>query len=279
MTMTSMQRLLCDIHTLTGLGINLYDEQCRGLFHFQNDMRFCAYLHTNPATTERCRRFDALCFQSAREAGDAVALSCPFGLFAAICPIYDGTTLLGFLQFDGVLSAAREAEEAHLKSALAFLPQNADRLLEKSRTVPRKSPEELQAAVTLLRTVCRHIETNSLFPLGQISLGLLAKRYIKHNLQNRLTLFDIATHLHCSKATLTETFRREFGLTVVQYINKNRLEKACQLLINTELPVGVICEECGFSGGEYFSALFKKNYAISPLGYRKRAREADGVKN
>lgn len=274
MTLPSIQKLLSDIHTLTGLSVNLYDDQCRGLFHSHNDMGFCAYLHTNTETVERCRHFDKLCFQSAREAGDAVALTCPFGVFAAICPIYDGTTLLGFLQFDGVISTDAEVEQAGLQNALAFVPHR-ERLVEKRLPMPRKSPEELRSALSLLRTVCRHIELGSLFPRGEISLGLLAKRYVKHNLQSKLALCDIAAHLHCSKATLTETFRREFGMTVVQYINRNRLEKACHLLINTELSISTICEECGFSGGEYFSALFKKVYALSPLAYRKAARKND----
>ncbi len=266
----NIQQLLADIHALTGFGVTLYDDQYRGLFHFQRHMSFCAFLHTNPATTERCRLFDNECFHSAEAAGEVVVHTCPFGIFTAIAPIYDSDTLLGYLQFDGVLSDTKQAEQAHLQSALAYLPDQEHRLREKSRDVPRKSERELEAARTILHTVCRYIEAHSLFPFGQISLGLLAKRYIKHNLQCKLTLADIAANLHCSKATLTETFRREFGITIVQYINKNRLEKACHLLVSTELPIGIICEECGFSGGEYFSTLFKKAYALSPLAYRKR---------
>ena len=160
-----------------------------------------------------------------------------------------------------------------MKSALAYLPDQESRLRAKSRAIPRKSERELEAACTLLHTVCRYIETQNLFPYGLISLGLLAKRYIKHNLQSKLMLADIAANLHCSKATLTETFRREFGITIVQYINQKRLEKACRLLVSTDLPISIVCEECGFSGGEYFSTLFKKTYALSPLAYRKRGND------
>ncbi len=271
----NIHQLLADIHALTGLGVNLYDDQRRGLFHFQHRMSFCAFLHTNPATTERCRQFDAECFRSAKDAGEVVVHTCPFGIFTAIAPIYDSDTLLGYLQFDGVLCATEQSEQAHLQSALAYLPDQGHRLREKSRDIPRKSERELEAVRTLLHTVCRYIEAHSLFPFGQISLGLLAKRYIKHNLQSKLTLCDIAAGLHCSKATLTETFRREFGMTVVQYINQNRLNKARRLLLETDLPVGLICEECGFSGGEYFSSLFKKSYGLSPLAFRKSTKRED----
>ncbi len=264
----TINRLLQDLHAATGLAVHLYDAQGRMLFHTAGAQPFCSLLHTAPGTRERCLAFDHELFREAERHGDVLARECPFGIFAAICPIFDTDKLNGFLMMSNVMDEAPEHVESVRARALSVLPQDAARIHDRLTSFPKLPRATLNAVPSILRTVCAYIEMQSLFPAGDITLGLLIKRYIKHNLQGKLTLSDIGANLHCSKATLTETFRREFGITIVQYINTLRLQKAEHLLCNTEMPVRTVAEECGFSGAEYFSSLFKKECGCSPLAYR-----------
>ena len=262
-----------DLHRATGLGVHLYDAQQRGLIHFGNYMGLCALLHVSDEAYASCHAFDQQCFREAEACDDVYVKDCPFGIYTAICPIRDTGKLLGFLQLDSVLCDAHESEEASHALALRHLPEESARIRQRLSYIVRVPEERLAAIPTILRTVCGYIEANSLFPVGDISLGVLIKRYIKHNLLSPLTLADIGEGLHCSKATLTDTFRREFGITILQYIHTVRLTKARHMLLNTELPIGTVAEECGFSSAEYFSSLFKKEVGVSPLLYRKKGGE------
>lgn len=270
----TIQQLLRDLHDVTGLGVHLYDKQRRGLVHYGNHQPICILVHTSSDTPPQCYAFDELCFSEAERTGDVFVQNCPFGLYTAICPIFDTGNLIGFLQLDGALRLDEAARENAMQRALAYLPNDAQRIAAKLDACTHIDGRVLDGIPSLLRATCGYIGSNSLFPFGNVSLGFLAKRYIQHNLQGRLTLADISTNLHCSKATLTDTFRREFGITIVQYINRVRLERACNMLVNTDLPVYAVAEECGFSGAEYFSSLFKKEKGVSPLAYRHANRDA-----
>ena len=268
MATPTVSQLLLDLHTMTGLSVHLYDAQCRGLIHHGKNTPLCALTHINAKALHDCYAFDSACFSHAEQAGDVYTCSCPLGFYIAICPIYDSGKLIGYLQLDSALPDTDEAKERTLSHALAYLPGEEVRIKEKMSAILQIPPEKLEAVPSLMRAVCGYMEAQGLFPFGEISLGLLIKRYIKHNLQSKMSLGDIAKNLHCSKATLTETFRREFDTTIVNYINKARLERACTMLRNTDLPIRTISEECGFSGAEYFSSLFKKQIGISPLAFR-----------
>ena len=273
-----IKQLLESLYIATGLVVRLYDEQFRTIMSFGKTQPLCLMTHSSeyvraatPLIT-RCYGFDDECNARAREKGDVYVKTCPLGFYSATCPIYDSRGLVGFLQMGDMLIDTEEARQYALETALSYLPCEQDRILEKLNAAPCCPPEKLEAIPAILRAVCGYIELKDLFPTDEITLGQLIKQYVQQHLRSKLALSDIAMNLHCSTSTLTKTFRREYGITIVQYINQQRLEKASRLLSNTDLPIGTICEKCGFSGGEYFSALFKKTYGVSPLAHRRQER-------
>lgn len=271
MSTPTIQQLLRDLHNVTGLSVHLYDKQRRGLLHCGGHQPLCVLVHTNSDSLPLCYAFDALAFSEAERTGEVFVQSCPFGIYTALAPIFDTGNLIGFLLLDGAIRRDGGVSDAYaIERARSFLPNEEERIIQKVHAGLHVEGSVLDAIPSLLRATCGYIGTNSLFPFGNISLGLLTKRYIQHNLQSKLTLADISANLHCSKATLTENFRREFGVTIVQYINRVRLERACNMLIHTDIPICTVAEECGFSGAEYFSSLFKKEKGLSPLAYRRR---------
>lgn len=50
----------------------------------------------------------------------------------------------------------------------------------------------------------------------------------------------------------------------LEYLNQIRINKAVELLRNTELSVKEVCFECGFKSSQYFSRIFKKQMKVSP---------------
>ena len=58
-------------------------------------------------------------------------------------------------------------------------------------------------------------------------------------------------------------------MTLVEYMNHYRLEKACELLLTTDLSVIEISENTGFENHSYFIRLFRRQYQMTPLKYRR----------
>lgn len=100
-----------------------------------------------------------------------------------------------------------------------------------------------------------------------------AKKVIYENYQNPLFgLDDVCEKIYVSPAYFSTTFKKETGQSFVQYLTNTRLEKAKELLKNTDDKTYQIAEQVGFSEQNYFSFCFKKNVGLSPSQYRQKVR-------
>ena len=97
----------------------------------------------------------------------------------------------------------------------------------------------------------------------------LAVKYIKKNLNLRLSVKELAATSFVSESTLSKKFKTEVGTTVGSYIDGLVLFEAEQMLLKTELSVQQISERFGFCDQFYFSRRFKKKYGETPQKYRK----------
>jgi AraC-like DNA-binding protein len=80
---------------------------------------------------------------------------------------------------------------------------------------------------------------------------------------------DIADFLHIHPAHLTRRFQQVFGLTPSRYIVVTRMEKAKDLLSQTEYTIDHIARMCGYENGFYFSRVFTQFSKVNPSQYRK----------
>nr|WP_288886975.1 helix-turn-helix transcriptional regulator [uncultured Blautia sp.] len=90
------------------------------------------------------------------------------------------------------------------------------------------------------------------------------------NYEKQISLEDISRYIGISESHLRRSFRRETGMTVVDYITRYRIEKAKRLLETGQYVIGEIYEKVGFSTSQYFSIVFKRYEKISPGQYQKK---------
>ena len=98
--------------------------------------------------------------------------------------------------------------------------------------------------------------------------ALRIKQFIDDNIQNPdLNLDMIGRACSYNKNYISDVFKKNMGITLVQYINNMRIQTSCELMKRNITCIKDIAFMCGFSDSLYFSKLFKKQMGLSPRDY------------
>ncbi len=111
----------------------------------------------------------------------------------------------------------------------------------------------------------------SLRPMPQTDYLLEAKKLIETKADQGITVSGICSTLNVSKSKLSVDFLNRFGISPGVAIRRARLQKACQLLSQTQLSISAISDACGFEERHSFYNFFKRELGCSPREYRKSA--------
>lgn len=95
------------------------------------------------------------------------------------------------------------------------------------------------------------------------------KRYIDVHHKENLTLDDMANYAHISKYYLVHSFKKEYGITPVNYLQFRRIAESKQLLLETRMSTAQIANVLGFSSPSQFCQCFKRLTLVSPSEFRK----------
>lgn len=102
----------------------------------------------------------------------------------------------------------------------------------------------------------------------------LARRFLDRHYAAPITIEQVSREIALSPYYFIRLFRRIYRQTPHQYLVQRRIDKAKELLRNTDLSITEICAAVGFESLGSFSALFSKSVGISPTAYRSSAQPA-----
>lgn len=110
--------------------------------------------------------------------------------------------------------------------------------------------------------------------MDQDALISEARRLIHQNLSNEaFGVNDVATALHVSAGYFSRAFKKQMGITCIEYLTRKRLEKAGELLTHTGMKHDAVASAVGYANVHYFSMQFKKHTGETPGQYRKRMKK------
>ncbi len=95
--------------------------------------------------------------------------------------------------------------------------------------------------------------------------------FMHGRLSEDISLEDLAAEAQLSPFHFARMFKQSVGLPPRVYLTRIRMEKACELLENTDLPVTEIAFEVGYSSNQAFARVFLKERNMTPTAYRRAA--------
>lgn len=118
--------------------------------------------------------------------------------------------------------------------------------------------------VQIFRLAKRLLEGNS----EQKQLAERIKTYIMHNVMTPLTVNELSSIFKYNKDYICRIFKKEYNITIKDYINKEKIALAKKLLQTSDLSVSAIAQFLGWQDINLFLKYFKYHENISPSQYR-----------
>ncbi|WP_333651586.1 response regulator transcription factor [Lacrimispora sp.] len=131
-----------------------------------------------------------------------------------------------------------------------------------------------QSVLELVEQYKKEYESNS----GRILRKEVAeaKSFVRNHMKEELQVADIAAMVNMSGSYFSHIFKKEEGISFLEYVYRVRMEHARFLLESSDLKVNEIADQVGIVNPNYFSTQFKKSVGQSPLEYRQaRLRKAE----
>lgn len=97
--------------------------------------------------------------------------------------------------------------------------------------------------------------------------------YIRSHTNEPITIDDVARSVHRSSSHMMRRFKEELGIHIGAFITRCKLEEAKSLLTYSEKSLAEISSYLCFSSQSYFQNVFKKQYGVTPMQYRRRTRK------
>ncbi|NIK66884.1 MULTISPECIES: response regulator [unclassified Paenibacillus] len=100
-----------------------------------------------------------------------------------------------------------------------------------------------------------------------------AKAFLGRNLYRDLSVEEAATHVGLSTSYFSLLFKQTYNETFIEYVTRERMEKAKSLLADTMKSIAQIAKEVGYAERRYFTKVFMKYTGENPTDYRSRHQQ------
>lgn len=93
--------------------------------------------------------------------------------------------------------------------------------------------------------------------------------YLLEHLAERITIEDLSRQFLMNPTTLKKVFKEIYGTSLAAHMKQHRMEKAAELLINTDMSIAQIALAVGYESQSRFTTAFKDVYEVLPSMYRR----------
>jgi AraC-like DNA-binding protein len=108
------------------------------------------------------------------------------------------------------------------------------------------------------------------FTATQVKIAQKTEHIITTDLKQHHPAWELANLFSISETSLKNYFRGIYGQNISVYLREARMNEAAKMLEKTKMPISKISEQVGYINQSKFAAVFKLQYNMSPLEYRRK---------
>ncbi|TDB65864.1 AraC family transcriptional regulator [Arundinibacter roseus] len=97
-----------------------------------------------------------------------------------------------------------------------------------------------------------------------------AIQYLRQHLHESISVATLAEQACMSEPTFYRSFKQQFGFSPIEFINRERIRLASELLLQPDRTITDVAFACGFNHVNYFLKVFRKNTGLTPTQYKER---------
>lgn len=246
----------------------------------------CPQDHFNPICnlirkTESGSKLCAVCdktMEKCKATGESIVYECHAGFIDIIVPLFVNKKFIGCLTAGQILNKkTTETSFNEFLEKTPYLKVERKRMRELYFATKVLTQDQIEALVELLRLFGNYIvesENKMLFleSIKEKNRTSEARKYIEKNYQKKITVLDIARAVYQSESYFSHQFKEETGVSAIKYLNRYRIEKAKELLLNSKLTITEVAFNTGFQNLTHFNRIFRANTQKSPREYKKQKR-------
>lgn len=253
---------------MSGIRISIHDAEFNEIYSYPKDSTpFCHCVQQDGHVLNECLTSDSFAFNKVKESGKVYVYKCRFGLIEAVAPIYHFGTLAGYIMM-GQIREATDTSYSYILSKAKDVVGTARAAKEITNTICPIERGLIDSYINIMTVLAEYLtSTNHLFSHND-KLPQLVREYINKNYASKISLSTLSLKFGCCNATLTKTFKKEYGTSIMAYLSTVRLKKAEKMITKSRKSFKEIANECGFYDQNYFSKAFTKAYGLSPKEYR-----------
>jgi len=247
----------------------------------ESENLFCVMMTSHPAGCASCRESQARLHRRAGAKLAPVEISCFAGLSEVAVPVLAGGKHIATLVSGQFLRREPSQRDFNLIAAnFQKTPgeQWKSAVREAYFNTPVVPADKMESMIELLGILAQHLQRHAeqqaiACSTTESPVVARAKAFIQGHADEPISLAQVAFHVHLSRFYFCKLFRKETGLTLMDYIARVRLEKAKALLLDPTLRISEIVFAAGFGSIPQFNSVFKQIVGVSPTVYRDALKE------
>ena len=260
---------------------------------------FCTLVRSRPELSEQCRKCDSRGGIEAARLREPYIYLCHMGLLDFAVPIivegqYIGAIMAGQVLIANTVEAAELETIAHSGHLLTD-PDLKARIDALRLELPVSSLGRVRATARMMFQVCNYIVEEALLKMQLADRTMAAESgsatgsdanrprldspilqpaisFIKAHYARSITLDEMAALCRISSSYFSKLFNQTMGENLSAYVNRIRVLKARQLLLESENPITAIAMQLGFEDSGYFDKVFKRLLGLTPTEFRQRGQ-------
>ena len=190
---------------------------------------------------------------------------CKAGLLDIAIPLLHQGELVGYLMIGQIKKDTNKFPSFHFDGDSSVIEGIYNNL-------PVYDDEKINSIINIATMLTRYIVFDNMVKPSQTKSASLITGYIDSHLNDPINANELAREIHMSKSGIYKCMQKNYGLTPGEFICARRIEKAQELLEESELSISQIADRVGFSDAAYFSRCFKKLKGVSPIKYRSEIK-------